>query len=345
MKRLHFLFILILFSNFSSAQVFNPQIDSLVNKVSLDSLIKHVRILSGEDSINIDGNNYLINNRLSNAHIRETNEHKIASKYLIRCAERYLPEVIEQKFYFREDTIRNIIAIQEGKVHPEKKIIISGHYDSISWTYKDTAIAPGADDNASGVAVVLEAIRLLSQIETDYTVYYIFWDWEEDGCLGSENFVFEDTTRTDLLAMINLDMIAYDSLDSGIVDVYCEDTENPLIDVVSSVNFNYNAGLTLKFWYFQGPSDTMPFGFVDNLCRTLLISERFWKYNYNTPYYHTINDKIENFNMSYFHKIAKLGIATTAELSLNGLVSSTENESVLISDKCILYQMSRPEIG
>ena len=155
---------------------------------------------------------------------------------------------------FREDTIRNIIAIQEGKTYPDKKIIISGHYDSIAWTYRDTALAPGADDNASGAAAVLEAIRLISQIETAYTIYYILWDWEEDGCQGSENFVFEDTSRTDLMAMINLDMIAYDTLDSGIVDVYCEGVENPLIKIVTNVNSVYGVNLILKFWYFNGPS-------------------------------------------------------------------------------------------
>ncbi|MCK4640853.1 MAG: T9SS type A sorting domain-containing protein [Candidatus Marinimicrobia bacterium] len=69
-----------------------------------------------------------------------------------------------------------------------------------------------------------------------------------------------------------------------------------------------------------------------------MLSERFWKYDYNTPYYHTINDKIENFNMNYFHKIAKLGIATTAELALNGLPTAIENESVTMFNQFQLFQ-------
>jgi len=296
--------------------------------VSIDSLIKHVRILSGEDSVKIDGNFYLINNRLNNAYNHETFEHKLSRKYIYHYAKNYLSEVFEQQFYYPSDTISNIIAVQKGIKYPEKKIILSGHYDSISWTYKDSTIAPGADDNASGVAAVMEAIRLLSQIETDYTIYYIFWDWEEDGCQGSENFVFDDPERTDLLSMICLDMIAYDALDSGIVDVYCEDDENPLIDIVSSVTHDYEIGLILKFWYIQGPSDTMPFGFVDNYCRTLLLSERFWNYKPNTPYYHTVDDKIVHFNLDYFHEIAKLGIAITGELAMNGLTTEVETETI-----------------
>jgi len=66
---------------------------------------------------------------------------------------------------------------------PGDVVIICGHYDSTSG--EPTVLAPGADDNASGVAAVMEAARILAGYPFDFTVRFIAFFREEQGLYGS----------------------------------------------------------------------------------------------------------------------------------------------------------------
>ncbi|MHC4697360.1 MAG: M28 family metallopeptidase, partial [Planctomycetota bacterium] len=96
----------------------------------------------------------------------------------------------------------NVVATQTGTLYDSAEYIVGAHYDS-----KDT---PGADDNASGVAGLLEIARVLSAYDTLYTIKYIAFDLEEVGLQGSKSYV-EDHLSDDIRGMVNLDMIAHDS--------------------------------------------------------------------------------------------------------------------------------------
>ncbi|HDZ77572.1 MAG TPA: M20/M25/M40 family metallo-hydrolase [Candidatus Omnitrophica bacterium] len=76
-------------------------------------------------------------------------------------------------------TATNIIAVKTGSVNPEEIIIIGAHYD--------TCFNPGADDNASGVAGLLELASLLSDIQIDRTVKFIAFANEEPPFFKTEN--------------------------------------------------------------------------------------------------------------------------------------------------------------
>lgn len=68
--------------------------------------------------------------------------------------------------------------------------------------------APGADDNASGAAVVLEAARLLSSIQTPYTIIFALWDEEEIGLIGSANYARHAVQSGEqILGIVNMDML------------------------------------------------------------------------------------------------------------------------------------------
>jgi hypothetical protein len=96
----------------------------------------------------------------------------------------------------------NVVATQLGSVYPDSYYVVGAHYDS--------AANPGADDDASGVAGLLEIARVLSLYETEYTIKYIAFDLEEHGMVGSAAYVQEHLTD-DIHGMIELDMIAHDS--------------------------------------------------------------------------------------------------------------------------------------
>lgn len=77
----------------------------------------------------------------------------------------------------------NLLAEKRGQgVHAATVCELGAHYDSVPW-------GPGADDNASGVAVVLEAARLLASVPTDKTIRFVFYAMEEEGLVGSKAHV------------------------------------------------------------------------------------------------------------------------------------------------------------
>lgn len=81
--------------------------------------------------------------------------------------------------------IRNVVAIQRGLERPDEVVIVMAHIDSRASDVMDAASdAPGAHDNASGSALVLEAARVLSQVRYPTTVIYALLSGEEQGLYG-----------------------------------------------------------------------------------------------------------------------------------------------------------------
>jgi aminopeptidase YwaD len=116
----------------------------------------------------------------------------------------------------QEETSQNVIGTLEG-THPEQGIVyIGGHYDSVSG-------APGANDDASGVAATLEAARVLSTKghRTKATLKFIAFGSEETGLDGSYWYVVENMAEVSTMGigMVNLDMIGVgDTLQIGNID-------------------------------------------------------------------------------------------------------------------------------
>lgn len=98
---------------------------------------------------------------------------------------------------------QNVLGIIEGTDKESGTVILSAHYDHI-------AGCGGADDNASGVAVVLEAARALSASKSKRTLVLAFWDQEEAGLLGSAEYARVARARGDeITLMISLDGVGY----------------------------------------------------------------------------------------------------------------------------------------
>ena len=111
-----------------------------------------------------------------------------------------LPATLKVDTVRRLVTGRNLIACRANSTQP--KVIIGGHYDSVSGS-------PGANDNASGTAVVLDLARRLARTPQADRVWFVAFDGEEDGLHGSKAFVNQATTQflAQLSGMINFDMV------------------------------------------------------------------------------------------------------------------------------------------
>jgi Zn-dependent M28 family amino/carboxypeptidase len=83
--------------------------------------------------------------------------------------------------------IVDVVAIQKGSTDPERVIVLTGHIDSrVSDIMNATADAPGADDDASGVAAVIEAARILSRYKFPATIVYGVLSGEEQDLYGGK---------------------------------------------------------------------------------------------------------------------------------------------------------------
>src|SRR5205823_9038563 len=106
-------------------------------------------------------------------------------------------------------TITNIVATLRGVSAPTRAYVVSGHYDSRCTDILNfTSDAPGADDDASGVAAVLELARVFATRPTEATIKFVAYAGEEQGTFGSVFMAAQlKAAGTDVQAMFSNDII------------------------------------------------------------------------------------------------------------------------------------------
>jgi Peptidase family M28/Right handed beta helix region len=129
-------------------------------------------------------------------------EHDLARANIVSTLAGFGLDVELHPFVYNNVTYYNVVATQPGVLDPDQIYVVGAHYDSVN--------NPGADDDASGVAGVLELARILSQYDTAYTIRYCAWDREEQGLIGSTSYVAERRWEA-VRGMIQIDMVAHDS--------------------------------------------------------------------------------------------------------------------------------------
>jgi hypothetical protein len=118
------------------------------------------------------------------------------------CKERFEQYGFEVELH-KYDTGTNVIGTRRGSAKPDEQIIVSAHYDHI-------ANCAGADDNATGVAGVLETARVLERVKLERSLILACWDEEERGLLGSIAYATRAKGNGDkIIAMTSLEMIGY----------------------------------------------------------------------------------------------------------------------------------------
>lgn len=117
-------------------------------------------------------------------------------------------------------TITNVVATLHGSTDPGRVYVVSGHYDSRCSDVMDfTSDAPGADDDASGVAVSLELARVLSTRQPAATIVFAAVAGEEQGLYGSRHMAqLFKAAGTDVQAMFTNDIVGASRADDGTRD-------------------------------------------------------------------------------------------------------------------------------
>ncbi len=119
-------------------------------------------------------------------------------------------------------TVRNPIGIKLGS-DPNRFVVIGAHYDSRSIARCETSgMQPGANDNASGCAGVMELARVFAPVQTRNSIIFTCFSGEEQGLLGSQSYVNSLVASgqiANIALMINLDMIAHDPTGNGVTRI------------------------------------------------------------------------------------------------------------------------------
>lgn len=277
---------LLMFCCFSmqlSAQIFNEFMDSVVQLSSYDTVTEN--LVSFENlGIKEPGTEALDN----------------TADWIIEKHLQYGYEDIRRDtFMYGGNTLFNIVVTKTGTVYPNTFLIVDGHYD----TYN----GPGANDNGSGVAIVMEVARLLKDIETEYSVKFVYFSAEEEGLIGSSYYVSNTVIpeEMDILLVFNIDEVGGVNGESNTI-ITCERDEGPPTsnNAMSSAYTDTLANCVevysdlSTFIYYAYGSDYMPFEEAGEIITGL--------YEYNeSPYPHSINDSISNLDMEYVFQIAK----------------------------------------
>lgn len=212
----------------------------------------------------------------------------------------------------------NIIGIKIGTVYPSTRTyaVICGHMDDVpSFGY-----APGADDNASGTTAVLEAARVMQDYDFEYTIYYIGFNAEEQGLIGSYEFANAAHSNGDtILGVLNFDMIGY--------------VETPTRDTMSAHYTVAVPGCSIFVCdFFQAAADTYTQLKVRQVRNTQTWGysdhASFWEHGFIAmcgiervlcPGYHTIADTIGPYGVNsipFATQVIKTGTAALAKLAV-----------------------------
>ena len=181
----------------------DPDVQSLIDSVSQQQLMGYVQTLEGFGTRSIFSETESADFGIGAARQWLFNEFTRVGNGRLRVEFQEFP----LNFGGVNAAPANVVATLPGTSASNQAIVIMAHYDNRSFEILDgETLAPGANDNASGVALLLETARLLSSREWDNTIIFVALAAEEQGTYGANHFVqdiFFD--GLDVVAAINYD--------------------------------------------------------------------------------------------------------------------------------------------
>ena len=315
-----------------------PSIQEMVNQVDKDKLKSYLDSIVG------------IRHYVSNP-----NHLTYVANYVNRFMLQNGLSIGHQFFKYNNIDFPNLIGFHEG-LNNQNLCLINAHYDSAEF-------APGADDNGTGLAGVLEACRIMHNYYFKNNIQYTSFGNEELGLIGSINYVLNGIKpNQNIKGLINYELIGYysDQPNTQIIPPGFEllfpaqatqiinnqnrgdfivntgnSTSVPLLNMWNVAAAQYVPDLKVMAFPLPGNGEIAPIlrrsdhaPFWDKGYQALMITDGAETRNHN---YHTVNDKIETLNMDFMSNVVKAGIATLATLAepLNATVHDIDLYNVL----------------
>ncbi len=281
----------------------DPRIREMMNQVNMDSLQATVQHLQDYGS-----------------RIWNTNNAFAASDWIAGRMASYGLEVEQQAFNANTwmgsgAAGPNVIGIQRGTLYPDTYVVCGSHLDSFSYeAMYGGGTAPGADDNATGVASVLESVRIMSQYEFEYSIVYCAYGCEEMGLYGSEAYASRCQQQgMDIIGYFNNDMNGYLYGDEIHIDLIYPNAVEPIGTYYMNVANVYYPEMPVRHVNFnEGDSDHTSFN-----NHGYMGIYPFEDYQHYSPNIHTPQDligpSVNSFGMS--QRYCQMNIGCLAEIA------------------------------
>lgn len=294
---------------------YDPLVAALVSTVTQTAVTDVVGKLSGETAVTVGGSPYTILTRhtRSGTPIQKATEWAAGQLSASGLTTGYFPWV------YGSTSNRNVVAEKVGETRPSEIVLVTAHVDDMPASGR----APGADDNASGSTAVLLAAKALSTRKFERTVRFVLFTGEEQGMYGSEAYAAAVyAAGEDVVAVLNLDMVAWDSDGDGAALLHTRTPGDPgypadraIADLLSNVVLWY--GLDAQLSPRVEP-DATPYSdhaaFWDRGYPSLLaIEDDVLDLN---AWYHTSGDTLARLNRPYFIAFVKAAVGTAAHLAV-----------------------------
>ena len=279
----------------------------LIGRVSQDRIEDTIRGLSGAEAVMIGGSLYTFTTRATGSGEPITK----ALQYVYELFESYGLTVEYHPWSGGGYSCSNVIATRTGTLLPGEIVIICANLDCVP----ASGPAPGADDNASGCAGVLECARIMSGQSFERTVRFVLFTGSEQGFLGSGAYADAAADAGDTVtAVYYLRMIGWDDLGGPVLRLHTRSSPSP----------GYDGDLTLADAFSQAAADhsigVSPVLDADGL--TTGDHKSFWDHGYSAvcvmeddvddfnPHYHMDSDTTDRLNMTYLTNIVRAVLGT-----------------------------------
>ncbi len=216
--------------------------------------------------------------------------------------------VTTESFEVSSTVAWNVIATLPGATRPDDLYIVGAHYDSTSES--PSTAAPGAEDNASGCAGVLEMARIFTAHPPDATILFICYSGEEQGLWGSVDHatgLVADGLDDQVMAVLIMDMVGYTS--DADLDCLLETTSTnaALADAFAAAAMLTDLRIVISFNPFG--SDHMPY--LNRDMPALLVIENDWNIY---PCYHRVCDLPAGLTLAMGREILEMNVVAMGEM-------------------------------
>jgi len=284
---------------------------AMQDTISIENLKQHVR------SIHFDRN--------PRDHFFELEQ---AAQYIQREFLKVGLEVKEDPFQWEGRVYRNVVAEKKGRTFSDQVFILGAHYDTVPGS-------PGADDNASAIAVLLEVARNIQTLTLDSTVKLIAFSIEEYDNGGSAHYAEKARKAGEkILGMISLEMVGFTGSKQSyppqlnskhypnvgdFIGIIGNERSKSLLERVNRSFKTHVPGLPSEYLLIPGNGEEMEEGrlsdhssFWDQGFPALMVTDTAFLRN---PHYHRPSDTMETLNFDFMREVATGIYCSVVELA------------------------------
>lgn len=263
---------------------------------------------------------HVLSNEIGSRNLLNYSALNVTRDYIAGQVKMHTGNFFIQQYYYENKLINNLIVEKLGQNKPEEIVVIGAHYDTVMKS-------PGADDNATGIACLLELICMLHNYNSHRTLRFVAFSLEEPPFFGTEQMgsdVYAKSCKAkneNIAGMIALEMLGYYTEKRRSQKYPLPDMKDQYPDkgnFIAVIGNEQSQQLALNFskkiseTYLIKTKTIIPSAQIPGI--NLSDHSSFWKYNYpaimitdtafyRNPHYHEVSDTIDTLNFKYFARL------------------------------------------